>query len=369
MHVFNSTKEMYMNSFVLKLSCISVFFAISGVKGEETVSPTQKECLSVVSQGCNTSCRIDIDRSYDFFVSTSFVYWQPIQENMKLGVVSQSSDSDIVNGHEVGLDFNYKPGFQVGLGMNFDYDTWDTFFEYTWFHATEKANIHLNADDVTIGLLPAWQLPDFLSPQYHSAAEEWKLKMDLLDWDLGRSYCVGKSLCIRPYIGLRSAWIRQDANISYVNTNASYALIWPSTYIDQTIRSWGIGPRIGISSNWELGKGFRIFGSGEGDILYTQYNLNSQQTSNTTTASGYSVSQNGVNYLRAHCDLDLGLGWGRYFASNKYHLDFVINYAVQVFFDQNMFRRTVSAQSLGVSTMPNGNLYLSGLTVTTRFDF
>jgi hypothetical protein len=357
-----------------KSSLIAFLLASSVMKGEEDGEEmeyhSQEENVGKMSEGYNAPCRIKVDRSYDFFVSGSFIYWQPIQENMKLGVVSNSAanPNDIINGYEADLSFKYKPGFKVGIGMDFDYDSWDTFIEYTWFHGTEKREVNLDPNDITIGLLPAWQVPNFLAPQYNFGSEEWKLKMDLLDWDLGRSYSVGKQLCIHPFIGLRSAWISQNVYIKYVNTNPAYAFIWPSTFITQTIHSWGIGPRIGLASHWKLGKGFRIYGNGEGDILFTKYNLNSNQISATAGASGYTIWQHS-SYLRTHLDLKLGVGWGIYLADHKCHLDFSADYGFQVFFNQNMFRRTISAQSLGVSTLPNGNLYLSGLTITACCHF
>jgi hypothetical protein len=349
-------------------ACILANVALSAQAAQDPKLDTQQSPKEM-TEGYNASCCIDVGGSYDFFASASFIYWQPIQENMKLGIVSTSTTTDIVNGYEQELNFNFKPGFKVGIGLNFDNDNWDTGFEYTWFHATENTSVSLDDSNTNIGLLPAWQVPNFLSPQYHYGYEEWKLKMDLLDWDLGRSFLAGKNLCIRPSIGLRSAWISQDATVNYVNTNASYAFIWPSTDVTQTTTSWGIGPKMGLGTKWNIAHGFRIEGSGEVDVLFTQYNLNSNQISNLSAASGYTVNQDGVNYLRTHLDLELGIGWGMYFSDNKYHLDFSADYGFQVFFDQNMFRRAVSAQALGVSEIPSGNLYITGLTLSARFDF
>ncbi|MBI3237146.1 MAG: hypothetical protein HYZ48_05565 [Chlamydiales bacterium] len=331
--------------------------------------PVSKKTPSPMEPGYDASCRICIERPYDFFLSASFTYWRPSQENMALGAVSNTESLlDLVNGKVVELDFDYKPGFQIGAGMNFDHDSWDTFIQYTWFRGTEHVQRNLNPDNLEVVLLPAWQSPSFLNPAYHFGLEKWDLNIDLLDWDLARSYHVGNDLCFRSFLGLRAAWIHQKVHVRYSNANPSQASIWPATSVDQKNSSWGIGPRMGISSNWNFGKGWRLFGDAEFDILCTHYDLKSKQTSDVLTANRY-LLRDDPNFLRMHTELNLGLGWGSYFSSDRYHIDIAAGYGFQVFFDQNMFLSTVSNTAFGKAISPNGNLYMQGLTTSFRFDF
>ena len=294
-----------------------------------------------------------------------------MQENMSLGVVSNTTDFfDLVNGREVQLDFEYAPGFKVALGMNLNHDKWDTLLQYTWYRATSKVHKTLDPFNLNISLLPAWIIPSSLSPNFSYGSETWKLKLDLLDWDLARSYHVGKQLCFRPFVGIRGALIHQNVRVNYLNQNPSTLALFPNTYVTQTSHSWGVGPRIGLSSDWNLGRGFRIYSEGEMDILYTQYtHLKLTQTSTTATPNRYIVREHDASYLRTHLELNLGLGWETYFACNKYHIDLSADYGFQVFFDQNMFRNTVINYAVGKSISPNGDLFIQGLTATARFDF
>ncbi len=67
--------------------------------------------------------------------------------------------------------------------------------------------------------------------------------------------------------------------------------------------------------------------------------------------------------------MNLGIGWGRYFNCRNYHLDFLLTYDFQIFWNQNMMRQLVdNIASGGVSTSAN-NLYLQGLTARAQFDF
>ncbi len=318
----------------------------------------------------SSPCRIEVQSPYNLYLLANFIYWQPIQENMELGVINDSSSSLVlVEGTSLDLSNKYKPGFQVALGMNFNHDAWDSYLQYTWFQGTNNASLKLDPNSQTDYILPSWQAPDFLNPQYNLASERWTLKMDLIDWDLGRNTRIGSKLCLRQSFGLRYALIRQTLSVEYVNENSSDFFIWPSTSIHQTTRGFGIGPQVAFLSQWSLVQGFRIDCSGEADILFTQYDLRSFQSSNTSDPSQYNIKQNNTNYLRAHSKIALGLNWGSYFLDNKCHFDLCLGYNFQVFWDQNMFRVPTNTLAMGRSTIPNGNLYISGLTVSTRFDF
>jgi len=330
----------------------------------------QGMCEPEMVAGYNASSRIETECGWDMFVWGSFTYYQPIQENMSLGVVSDSSDPlDLVNGYEVDLSNKFKPGFKVGIGVNFPYDDWITRVEYTWFRGTEKVQKSLDPNNAQIALFPAWEVPNFLNPSYNFGSESWNLRMDLIDWDLARNFYVGKQLCFLYFIGLRYGLIRQNLDVDYINENPANFFIFPSTFIEQSSHSWGIGPRMGLSSNWRLCKNFRLYGNAELDLLFTQYDLRSKQTSQVAVANQYIVKRDDANYLRVHTELCLGLGWGSYFSNNRYHFDISADYSFQAFFDQNMFRTPVSAQAVGKSFLSNGNLYMNGLTVTARFDF
>lgn len=346
-----------------KIYCLIALFASLCVRAE--TEPT-------FVPGYNAPSRFDKIGLPTFYATGSFIYWQPMQENMELGIVSDNTEGlDLVKGDYVDLDFGYKPGFKLGFGVIFDYDNWDLYLQYTWLRGSHQTTQSLNPNNTNVTLWPAWQsVPGFVTPQYVYGKENWKVHLDLLDLDLGRSYSVGTQLTLHPFLGARAAWIRQDIHVDYRNTSPAFLAIWPSTHIDQSSNCWGLGTRAGLGSNWMLCHGFRLYGNGEVDILYTQYtHLKSSQKSEVNTPNRYVVNQKNADYLRAHLELLLGFGWGCYFANNASHVDLSADYGFQVFFDQNMFRNYLSDLNIGKSFSPNGNLYIHGLTVSLRFDF
>ena len=323
----------------------------------------------------NAPARIEVKSSWDMYFSGAFTYWQAIQDNMELGLVGNApADTSFVNGNVVNMDFGYKPGFKVGFGMDFDHDKWEFAADYTWFRGTSTTSTSESSGSGYY-VLPMWGSPDIIdllpSGTFTSGSESWKLSMDLVDAELARSCYEGKYLSFRPFFGARGAWIRQNISVSYLDSSLN------SYDINGHTNSWAVGPRAGLDTNWMIGQGFRLYGNSAGDILYTRYTSlrenDSQSTSAGVLLESFVTTQKNLGCLRTHLELEMGIGWGSYFDNNNWHVDLSAGYNFQVFFDQNAFRRfyqsgtgtTVDA----LSFLPNGNLYLQGLTATLNVDF
>ena len=309
--------------------------------------------------------RIDVKCPWDFFAFGSFTYTQPMQDNMEYAVISNTTSTIL------GLDWEYqktdmgfKPGFKVGLGMNFDRDDWDSLIQYTWFRGSQTTSSSVDPAG-SEGLVPLWSTPSAVD-FFTSGSIKWRLNMDLLDYELGRWGYYGRQAIIRPFVGARAAWIRQKADTSYADSVNSDSLIQ-----NESTNSWAIGPRAGFQTNWMIGEGFRFYGNGAGDILFTRYTKlkSSIETivAGVLTSFGSTVEKN-LNTLRAHLECELGFGWGTYLDCNKWHIDLALGYGFQVFFDQNMFRHFEEAGAIH-STVDNGNLYMQGLNASIRLDF
>lgn len=361
---------------VATLSAVATIFGQNNSK----CAPSQKSfeqghemAQSQMMAGYNAPARIDVRGSWDVYASGSFTYWQPIQDNMELGVVRDTAaphSALLIDGDVVNLNFNYKPGFKVGIGMNFDHDNWDTFVQYTWFRGSHSTTTSLNTAG-TSQLIPLWGAPDVItSTEFFHGTQKWKLHMDLLDWELARSCYVGTKLSFRPFFAARAAWIRQNIDVEYTQ----HASGTTDFYVDKRSNSWAVGPRAGLYTNWMIGDGFRLYGNGAGDILFTQYRKLTSSDVSITTSTGavadYLVThQRRLNTLRTHLELELGFGWGSYFDNNNWHFDISAGYGFQVFFNQNMFRHFTDDIANVVSNSPNGDLYVHGATGTIRFDF
>ncbi len=356
------------------------------VKCEKVCPPVCPVCLT---PAYNQSAEIDVRCGWDVWVDASFTYWQAIQDNMEVGITNAqsvapaagSSASFVANGHVIDMDFDYQPGFKVGLGIKFDYDNWDAHAEYTWFRGDNSMSAkapHTTAANPFAQVFPITGSP-FLNgdEMYTTVSASWDLDMDIVDAVLGRWYYVGTKLTFHPYVGARAQWIRQYSKVRYVNTNTVTSGDNLQTHtINKKSNSWAIGPEVGIDLNWMLGYGLRFFTCGEADILYTRYTKVSVKeffidttTPSNTPPGPFHVSQIDIGRLRTHFDLEMGLGWGTFLDCNAWYLDLSAAYGFQVFFDQNMFRKFVDSSMAGASFLSSGNLYIHGLTATVSLDF
>lgn len=343
----------------------------------------------------------------DFFASGSFIYWQASQDNMGIAAVNGQPFSDnVANSGTVnttGLSqfsvvetsFSFKPGFKVGLGMNLQTDDWDGYMEYTRVHGSTTTSS--NGTAVGQSVFATWGNPFYyaysatasslsylMGSVYDSVTSSYTNHLDFFDVEMGRSYYVGKQLTFRPAWGARAAWILQNIHVGYAATGTVattddtgiYSHIPGYADVYSRNHSWAVGPRVGLTMNWLFDYGFRFFGSGYGDILYTKYKVQDKTVilGNIPASTQQGVSQkftslDHVQALRTHLDLEVGFGWGSYFDNNNWHVDLSAAYGYQVFFDQNMFRQYGTIVAPAFNSNPNGNLYVQGLTATMRLDF
>jgi hypothetical protein len=335
---------------------------------EEPISQPVRPSRHRMAPAYNAPDRIAVRSSCSLNTELSFLYWMPMEENLEPGVIIDTTAPTATKGDVIDFDFQYKPGFKVGLGFGFEYDNWDFSALYTRLRSTMKTEPNVAAGRHISPLLLMPQITD--DNNYDSLNEKWHLTLDFLDALLSRSYFNGTQLAFCYFFGVRGAWIYQNLINQFGSVgNTVRGISTANGIVDSNLvsDSWAVGPRAGLNGNWKIGKGARIYGNGAADLLFTRYRL-SRKESSTLLDFTYDISKKEINCLRAHIDLELGLGWGSHFCDSKWHVDFSAGYTFQAFFDQNMFRTFYTSGSF-IGEAPHGNLYIQGLTVTAQFDF
>ena len=316
----------------------------------------------VIRSGYNHPAEINLDAAYDVFITAAATYWDIQQEGMKVGSTYTSAVSSGPGGFADTLYINdqFKPGFEVGLGVNTRFDDWVLKANYIWLHHTLQKNQ---------GSFPFLSTPFVLVGSggggvvFTNSSHKWSFGIDIGDLLLSRPCYQGERLTINPYFGLRTQFFSQSYHISGTTTLTTNATsIWKSS-------SWAIGPRFGLESNWLLGAGFKLIAGASGSLLFTKYApLKYQEpTATSISSTGYSFKMTTQDYLRADLDSKIGVAWGQYSAENRFHFEFAATYDFQVFFSQNMI--TWMMNNINNVEATAGNLYLNGLTVEGRFDF
>lgn len=206
------------------------------------------------------------------------------------------------------IDFNWNPGFRLGLGYDLEDDCWDTAVYWTSFYEKNK---HRECNN----------------------RAHWKLRFNEVDAVLGYNLTYGQCFNIRPFFGARYANIQQtlsthlETEILVLATNANSLAISKKRNRE---RFWGAGPLLGFDAGFKLGCGFSVYGNLAGTFLYgtfkNKFNDSDSFTAaisnclahskNNSVLMGYDAGL-GLRYELCSVTLQLGLEQHGYFDFNK----------------------------------------------------
>jgi len=326
------------------------------------------------------SGRPQVQDGVDLFLTADWLIWQA--NSSGLGFVIEDttpSATTIANGHVKSPNFKYEFGFKVGLGCNLSHDGWDASLSWTWFRDKARNSINYNGGANTL-------FTTFISPTVVSASNvngpgiaqtassHWKLNFDMLDLEMGREFFAGKWLTLRPFFGLRSAWVDQKYHVDYGNVSnmlTSGTVAFSAYDVHMTNDYWGFGPRIGMNGHWEFGSGWSLYGNAGISLLYGFFHLNHDETSTSTAGAVTEQKQvrNSFHSGKAVTDLEVGIQWDYMFFNDSFHLGLHGGWQQQLFFSQNQFMRFTNGVEQGQFVQNQGDLAFQGWSIGARFDF
>lgn len=335
--------------------------------------------------GYNASALVQVDCPWNVFADVSFTYWYAKEEGLTLASHAVMSTGALIlptSGVFLQQEFQYEPGFKVGLGANFN-DEWVIHSEYTWFRGNTSIEREAPENTSTVPGFGLWMMEDWFqqasdghSLSGTSVASHWKLGLDIIDLDVGRPYCQGRKLAISPFAGLRALFIDQHVNVALtediVSVGGTPALLGPQPiYSHNNSHGWGIGPRIGFMAHWNIPANFKIEWGCSGSLLAMEYTdiSHSEDAFSLGVPSGpYQIGLKDQFLMRPNVEMQLGLGWGMYSFCHKYYISAHASYDFAYFWGQNVIRQMLD--SYWAQTGGNcGDLFFHGLTFTARVDW
>lgn len=255
------------------------------------------------------------------------------------------------------FSFGWDPGFRVGIGYNMEYDQWDIQAYYTWFSTEEKAT---TSGDITSPFLGSKVA---LYTSYQAAKIDWKIRFNIIDLDLGRSFLVSHFLSLRPFVGIKGGWIDQTIHTKWQNPLILGVRNFLTASENIKNNFGGGGPKVGINGKWILGNSgnnyFSLFGDFAAAYMWGNWTIRDQFIGILSTASIEVGSRNlgafmlqGLIGIRFDCNFD----------KDRSHFSMKIGYELEDWFNQyQVFDNLTGGQ--------NNDLILQGLTVDLRFDF
>lgn len=371
-----------MNKYFLKSFFIFVF--TMSAYAEETAKPCKEKCeISCIEDpppsncGYNCPSRIDVKGVWDYYASATFLYVQPKENGLAFAMLFNFDQSGLEKSSLNDFDYDFFPAFKAGVGISSDSDGWNLFAEYTRIYSSTSKRKKF--DPSFFGTVagkkyfsPVWIFSN-LEPtegivSSYEVKADWKLRFNIVDLTLGRSYFAGRQLLLHPYFGLRGGLINQkvDSESKSIN-NLSLFYIMNSKNHSQ---SWLIGPRFGVDTSWLLGKGFRLYGNAGASLFFDHLKLSKDDDIvplNPLAMSRF-LSHLKKKTVTSNLDASIGFGWGSYFNDRNWHLDFSLGYDFQIFFEQN-YLQYLNLLSNSTEEFYPHSLVFHGLNMKLQIDF
>ena len=343
------------NIFILLLVAHMVLIGGKLYSSEITLADQQTDMLDcglpkISARPQNRASNVDIFADALYWFATETVDWALI--------LAQNQSEERITFKT--LDFDWSPGFRVGVGYNMKHDQWDTQFYYTWFyaHTTEHAN---GGSGVVQSAFLGSKVSDIGT--YQTGKINLNLHFNILDWDLGRSFFVSKALSLRPLIGIKGGWINQSIHTKWKkNTNFLGVPISTTENLKNNFR--GIGPKGGVNGKWILGNThkyfFSLLGDFAGAFMWGHWTIKDkfQDIFQTTAFTKVRDRNFGALMLQGL----MGIGFDVNFDKDQSHFSMKLGYEIEDWFNQYQ----VFDNATGTH---NNDLILQGLTLDMRLDF
>jgi hypothetical protein len=310
----------------------------------------------------------------------SVLAWQAREEGLNFALKNDplpiSADVN-VNGHLVGIDFNWEPAVKVTLGAAFPERAWDAQIRWTYFHTDSSSTYEKATSVASAGLLPLWAFPSAdVATQFLYGKAEGSLDLNLNEFDIEMGYnpFLSPALSLRFTAGLKVAKIDQDFHVNYSEGFSDIITELTTAQAALTNKAIGAGPRIGFDSKWRVGSGFSLLASIAGSLPLWHYRVTRTDASSgfggRTPQTVESFFKERFWTFRSILETSLGLGWDTCFGCRcQFPFGVAASYEFQYFADQNMMAMLVNPGVLYQVYHTRGDLSLHGATLNFHFGF
>ncbi len=343
----------------------------------------------------------------DIVVEVAGFYWNAHQDGLEFAIADSvaapattltdpSPLNNLIEAEYLNPKSKWELGAKLGLGYDSTHDGWDLMLLWTHYRGRASKEVEADLTDNS-SLLPLWSAYSTTAGAitannilYATDIDtRWKLRLDLVDLELGREFWSSKYLTLRPHVGLRYAWIKQSYDITHEggawSAVGNPTSVFPTdNLVDLDSKFKGVGVRAGLNSTWMIGRGFAFFGNAAISIVYGRFSLDTDETNSLTTAPFTTtiIQQTDEHFRSAKgmTDLAFGLSWSTLFGECQYGFTLALSWEHHLFFNQNQFWRVNRLGGKGTFAQPNntgqntfikqsGDLSTQGWTLSATFAF
>lgn len=264
-----------------------------------------------------------------------------------------------------GVNFPWDIGFRIGASRQLCWKSFDTSVSYTWFHT--KGTNSLSGDP---GTIHSTFLGNFYinnsdgsglsGPSYERAKIKWIIDFNMFDWNAGYTFCCGKCVEFRPYIGIKGGWINQTIDSTWENPDINVNVFEEGT---ENLRNdfKGIGLAAGVNSKWKLFSkrchAFYLFGDLSGAMLYGRWNF--KDVFKNDLPEQVSIGQNNFHSGTTMVRTFMGIEWTCPSYKKRCAFSARLGFEMQVWLDQLKFYSFTGGRLDNQLTLQGGTLELT----------
>lgn len=306
------------------------------------------------------------------YVTGDFLYWKARQDELQYAVHFIPTFGATVTNISIRpeeIDFEYKPGFRLGLGGDLPWNGWDLYLNWTRLSFDISSSTSSDVGDLVLveGDFDGSRL--FLG---HRAKIRWDFTYNSLEFDYGRRFFLDSSWSVRPSFGLKTVWFDETTKLDLFDVESfnpfGPGLPSPNETGIRKFDIWGIGPFASFYGKWHWIYGLGIAGQISGSILWYDVDEKVKTFENDldTGQGPPTVRQNVLDLkfkthrVRPYVQLFIGLDWEWCFIPKWLSAQLALGYETQYFW------------SVLVDPISNNDdipTSFEGLTFKARIDF
>lgn len=194
----------------------------------------------------------------DFQLKASYLYWGVKEDYLAFAYILPDNTT-IINPKLKTHKREWDSGFRLEALLSNNCYPIGCHFEWTYFKTTSNASAIGDPTNPNISVATASGLiQSDVSPflEATSVNSSWKININEFAFDL--DYTLNYNACVSfcPYLGLFGAAINQKQKI--LNINATDGFDIGNVTVFRKNDFWGIGPRFGLSANWNFTQQFSL---------------------------------------------------------------------------------------------------------------
>ena len=326
---------------------------------EKELDNLREELHELMLSQARPSANPDI-MSNEWFVFLEPLYWYQRTNGTAFAYSNHALVTTVpLKGRTKDIDFGWSWGLRFGGGKNINFDKWDLSAALIYYNNHVSGTARAGQAGTLIPLRGAVITQTGVT----HAKSNYALDFYNLDAELGRHYYVSAKLSLRPFIGLKSAWVDQTQIVRYTGGSLSQNTANVKDYCDY----WGMGTKGGINSKWYLGYGWHVDGLVAGALLYGYFDIEHRERVTPSPFDRIKLEDNKHRFVPM-VQWRLGLSWGTYFNRKQNYVDFAAAYEGMHWWRQNQMLKIYEYSALRYDNFAE-DLAMHGLSLSVKLYF